>query len=204
LLTRIFTRANIAVGRPVREIEVKSKPDAPPEDDSALLRKALRGVRPLAAPPRVHSEAPKPRPRARLSRAEQLAGLEDVPRGAPDEPPLAAADPTLFARPGVTQAALRKLRRGQYPIQAELDLHGLTAAAATVQLRQFLVAAVERDARCLRIVHGKGLRSGAHGPVLRQLVNGELRRMAAVQAFTSARPVDGGTGAVYVLLRART
>jgi DNA-nicking Smr family endonuclease len=59
---------------------------------------------------------------------------------------------------------------------------------------------LQRDARCLRIVHGKGLRSGASGPVLRQLVNGVLRRTAQVLAFTSARQVDGGTGALYVLL----
>jgi DNA-nicking Smr family endonuclease len=95
---------------------------------------------------------------------------------------------------------LRKLRRGQYRVQAELDLHGLTQAEAKVQLHEFLNTALQRNVRCLRIVHGKGLRSGTRGPVLRQLVNDMLRRTAQVLAFASARQIDGGTGALYVLL----
>jgi DNA-nicking Smr family endonuclease len=69
-----------------------------------------------------------------------------------------------------------------------------------VQLREFLLASLHSRARCVRIVHGKGLRSGAKGPVLRALVNRVLRRSAPVLAFASARQVDGGTGALYVLL----
>jgi DNA-nicking Smr family endonuclease len=125
---------------------------------------------------------------------------EEILHGSPDEPPLASGDASLFARPGVADATLRKLRRGQYRVQGELDLHGLTQAQARQQLREFLSAALQGNAHCVRIVHGKGLRSGAKGPVLRQLVNGVLRRTERVLAFASARPVDGGTGALYVLL----
>ncbi len=176
---------------------MKPKPD---EDETALFREATRDVKPLRKIPRVAGEAPKPRPRARFARADRQAVLEEILLGSADEPDLVAADPTCFARPGVPEATLRKMRRGQFRTDAELDLHGLTQAAARVLLREFLSAASARDARCLRIVHGKGLRSGPNGPVLRQLVNRVLRHSAAVLAFTSARQVDGGTGAVYVLL----
>jgi DNA-nicking Smr family endonuclease len=176
---------------------VKPKPD---EDDLALFREATRGVKPLAPPARVAGEPPKPRARARFARADRQLVLEEILHGSADEPELVAADPTQFARAGVPEGTLRKLRRGQFRIQAELDLHGLSQAQAKVQLREFLNAAWQRDARCLRIVHGKGLRSGANGPVLRALVNSVLRRTVPVLAFTSARQVDGGTGAVYVLL----
>jgi DNA-nicking Smr family endonuclease len=200
LLTRIFTRVNIAVEETVREIEVKPKPD---EDEIALFREATRDVTPLSQTPRFVGDPPKPRARARFARAEHRMVLEETLHGSADEPELMAADPSSFARPGVPETTLRKLRRGQYRVQAELDLHGLTQAEAKVLLREFLSAALQRDARCLRIVHGKGLRSGTRGPVLRQLVNSTLRRTAQVLAFTSARQVDGGTGALYVLLAGR-
>ena len=170
------------------------------DDETALFREATRGVKPLSHAPRVTGDPPKPRPRARFARADRLLVLEEILNGSPDEPELTAADPTLFARPGVSEATLRKLRRGQYRVQGELDLHGLSVEAAKMQLRDFLVAALQRHASCLRIVHGKGLRSGPRGPVLRQLVNNALRRTRQVLAFASARQVDGGTGAVYVLL----
>jgi DNA-nicking Smr family endonuclease len=179
---------------------VKPKPD---EDETALFREAIRGVKPLKrAAPMLH-EGPKPRARARFARPDRAQVLEEILHGSPDEPELSAADPSRFARPGVSPATLRKLRRGQYRVEAELDLHGLTQNAAKMQLHEFLLAAIHRDARCVRIVHGKGLRSGPNGPVLRQQVNSVLRRTRQVLAFTSARQVDGGTGAVYVLLEAR-
>jgi DNA-nicking Smr family endonuclease len=197
LLTRIFTGSNIAVEEPVREIEVKPKPD---EDEAALFREATRGVKPLTHALPVAGNAPKPRARARFTRADRHVVLDEILHGSADEPELDAADPSRFARPGVTAATLHKLRRGQFRVQAELDLHGLTQAEAKVRLREFLIAVRWGNTRCVRIVHGKGLRSGARGPVLRQWVNGVLRRSAQVLAFVSARQVDGGTGALYVLL----
>jgi DNA-nicking Smr family endonuclease len=176
---------------------VKPKPD---EDEIGLFREAIRGVKPLSHAVRVTTEPPKPRARARFTRADRKLVLEEILHGSADEPELTAADPTTFARPGVSETTLRKLRRGQYRVQAELDLHGLSLAEAKAQLREFLSESLQRNVRCLRIVHGKGLRSGPKGPVLRQLVNNALRRTAQVLAFVSARQVDGGTGAVYVLL----
>jgi DNA-nicking Smr family endonuclease len=176
---------------------VKPKPD---EHDRALFREATRGVKPLRTPERVTAAAPKPRARPRFARAEQLPEFADGLHGLPDGPPLAPGDASVFARPGVAASTLRKLRRGQYRAQAQLDLHGLTVTEATLRLREFLSACLQHDTYCVRIVHGKGLRSGAKGPVLRQLVNNALRGTSRVLAFSSARPVDGGTGALYVLL----
>jgi DNA-nicking Smr family endonuclease len=97
---------------------------------------------------------------------------------------------------------MRQLRRGLFPVEDELDLHGLNQAAARDHLADFLSYHRSAGHRCVRIVHGKGYRSGARGPILKIAVNTWLKRHADVMAFTSARAIDGGTGAVYVLLRA--
>ena len=107
---------------------------------------------------------------------------------------------TYFPVVGVQPAVGRRLRRGEYRVEREIDLHGLTVAEAKQALRGFLIEALERGVRCVRIVHGKGLRSGHRGPVLKATVSAVLRRSGAVLAYVSARPADGGTGAVYVLL----
>jgi DNA-nicking Smr family endonuclease len=107
----------------------------------------------------------------------------------------------LFRRPGVPEAIFRRLRRGSFRVEAELDLHGLTAAASAQQLAEFLKEARAHGCRCVRIIHGKGLRSGTRGPVLKSTVNTLLRRADVVLAFASARPASGGTGATLVLLR---
>jgi DNA-nicking Smr family endonuclease len=107
-----------------------------------------------------------------------------------------------FQRAGVRTQVMRRLRRGLYPVEDELDLHGLTQTAARERLAEFLERGRDTGARCVRIIHGKGYRSGARGPVLKTAVNLWLRRHSDVMAFVSARAIDGGTGAVYVLLRA--
>ena len=170
-------------------------------DEARLFRDAVRGVRPLGAP----APAPRPpraRPRARFSRADRAAVLKESLDPEPPDPALAGGEELVFHRPQIQPAVLRKLRRGEYRVQREIDLHGLTVAEAKAALRQFLIHALEHKVRCVRIVHGKGLRSGHRGPVLKATVNAVLRRTGAVLAYVSARQVDGGTGAVYVLLSA--
>jgi DNA-nicking Smr family endonuclease len=110
--------------------------------------------------------------------------------------------PLSFQRSGVRTQVMRRLRRGLYPVEDELDLHGLDQAAARDQLSDFLSISRAAGRRCVRIIHGKGYRSGARGPVLKVAVNLWLQRHWDVMAFTSAKAIDGGTGAVYVLLRA--
>ena len=83
----------------------------------------------------------------------------------------------------------------------EIDLHGLSAEDARDALARFLIESVERRHRCVRVIHGKGLRSGPGGPVIKRRIGRWLKRRDEVLAYASARPVDGGTGAVYVLLK---
>ena len=124
----------------------------------------------------------------------------------PDEagslPGAALGSALFFQRAGVRTQVLRRLRRGLYPLEDELDLHGLSQSTARDQLADFIAHSRAGGRRCVRIIHGKGYRSGARGPVLNVAVNLRLRRHLDVMAFVSAREIDGGTGAVYVLLRA--
>jgi DNA-nicking Smr family endonuclease len=175
--------------------------DDPDEDtdEAQLFREAVRGVRPLGtrAPP---PGPPRTRARARFSRADRAAVLRESLAGQSGDPELAAGDELVFRRDSVQPAVLKRLRRGEYRVQREIDLHGMTVAEAKQALRHFLIGALEQHVRCVRIIHGKGLRSGHRGPVLKVAVSQVLRRSGAVLAYVSARPVDGGTGAVYALL----
>ena len=173
-----------------------TKPD---EDETDLFRQAVRDVKPLAREAPV-PEPPRPPPQARFTRADRLAVLQESLDANSGDPELASGEELVFAREGIQNGVLRKLRRGQYRVQAEIDLHGLTVPEAKQELRTFLAHALEQHLRCVRIVHGKGLRSGHRGPVLKGAVSSVLRRVGPVLAYVSARQVDGGTGAVYVLL----
>ncbi len=106
-----------------------------------------------------------------------------------------------FARPGVQLRVLQDLRRGYIEPTLELDLHGFTVDYAHETLYEFLLECQQRHVRCARIIHGKGYRSEQRQPVLKQKVNYWLRLCEDVLAFCSATRRDGGTGAVYVLLR---
>ena len=176
----------------------KDDPEATAQE-AQLFREAVRGVRPLnVRAPAL--ERPKLRPRARFTRADRAAVLRESMDAPLADPAVAAGDELVFHRPGIPLAVVRRLRRGEYRLEREIDLHGLTVAEAKQALREFLIRALEGHVRCVRIIHGKGLRSGHRGPVLKSAVGAVLRHTGAVLAYVSARPVDGGTGAVYVLL----
>ena len=174
--------------------------DADDADEAAqLFRDAVRGVKPLTGGGEA-VRRPKPRPRARFTRADRAAVLRESLAPQPADPALTGGEELVYQRPGVQPSVMRRLRRGEYRIEREIDLHGLTVAEAKQALQHFLIEALADRVRCVRIVHGKGLRSGHRGPVLKSAVSGVLRRTGAVLAYVSARPADGGTGAVYVLL----
>lgn len=169
------------------------------DDDLRAFLEAMDGVRPM--PPRAApATAPKPRPEARFTRAEEIEVLRESLLPPADPAVLDTGEELVFRRPGVSADVLRRLRRGQFAVAAEIDLHGLGRHAAHEALRAFVADAVERGQGCVRVIHGKGRGSGPRGPVLKHVVNHWLRRMDDVLAFASARPVDGGTGAAYVLL----
>ncbi len=171
------------------------------EDERRLFREAMAEVSPIESDRRpAEIERPRPSPRARQREADEAAAREALASGALDDPEADPGEELFHARPGLQRRVLRRLRRGHYAMQAELDLHGCTRAEAADLLRDFLADCRSRGLTGVRIVHGKGRRSDNAGPVLKPAVAGWLRRRSEVLAFASARPVDGGAGAVYVLL----
>ncbi len=168
-------------------------------DDASLFRAVVGGVKSLPDPGRItplpaaSSALPRQRTRERSSAPDHLS--DHLPHQDLTE------DETGFLRPGVTPQALRRLRRGHWRIQDELDLHGLTRDTARTRLVDFLAYCLEHNAKCVRIIHGKGFGSKNHEPVLKQLVKSWLMQCAEVLAFVAARPEDGGAGALIVLLK---
>lgn len=166
-------------------------------DDAALFREAIGTVRRIQAPPAPPAVAP-PLPRPRRFEADEVEALRQSRQLAGEAPP--DGDELLaFRRNEVSERTLKRLRRGEYSVQDELDLHHLRATDAETLLRRFLSEARSGDRHCVRIVHGKGLRSEG-APVLKQLVDRMLRQRGDVLAFASAPANQGGAGAVLVLL----
>jgi DNA-nicking Smr family endonuclease len=167
------------------------------KEDRHAFEEATRGVKPLKRDDRVPSHRPRPQARAIQSRAEREAILEETLNGTYD--PSDAA----FRRPEVSARMLRKLRRGDFSIADEIDLHGLRRDEAKAALKAFLADSVASGHGCVRVIHGKGTRSGPDGPVLKSSVPDWLARCNDVLAFVSASRRHGGSGAVCVLLRRR-
>ncbi len=169
--------------------------------DTALFRDAVRGVAPLAPSDKVllTAEHPQPIPRQILDDG-QTAPVDSLSDYISLE--IEPGDEWAFLRPGMPRQTLRRLRRGYWKIEAQLDLHGLTRDEARPQLVAFLDVSRKRGARCVRIIHGKGLSSRNHEPVLKARVGSWLAQRSDVLAFSQARPEDGGSGAVLVLLKA--
>jgi DNA-nicking Smr family endonuclease len=175
-------------------------PGKPPPDPSeaAAFRDAVRDVRPLPAAAPVAK--PPPVPRARFRREDERRVLAESLALDPADLMVESGEELLFRRARVPPRVTERLKRGEFAVGDEIDLHGLSEREARAALREFLAAAVARRLACVRVVHGKGLRSGPRGPVLKHAVNGWLRKVDAVLAFASTPRRDGGTGAVYVLL----
>jgi DNA-nicking Smr family endonuclease len=182
---------------------------APPGDDDALFLAEMTGVARLDPDRRGRAGAPPPAPAAaartpRSDDAEAYAQLCDLVEG---EGPFDIADTQEYIEgiaPGIDRRLLRRLRRGDYAIQGHIDLHGLTAEVARERVQRFITEARAASRRCVLIVHGRGLNSKDHIPVLKErlrlwLTRGRIAR--SVLCFATARPYDGGAGAVYVLLR---
>ena len=170
------------------------------EEAHRLFRQAMADTRRLKHDKILpHRQRVRPRPLQRW-RDEQAVLAESLDPTS-DLSEIEVGDELLFARNGVQHSVMRKLRRGQYRIEAELDLHRMTAQQAYAALSTFIQQCKRRELRCVRVIHGKGLGSKESRPVLKGKVNQWLARWDDVLAFCSARPCDGGTGAAYVLLR---
>ena len=171
------------------------------KDDTSLFRRAMEDVR-RRRDDTVVLRGKQPKPEPVHTRRDQQAVLQEMLSG---ELPagVAYAEEAYYQRPGVQRSVMRKLRRGQFAVQAELDLHGMTVAEAKAALVAFLQRCVGSRVCCVRVVHGKGHRSPGREPVLKPKVAHWLTQVEDVAAYVSARPVDGGTGALYVLLMRR-
>lgn len=177
----------------------ESRKDSKSSED-ALFRDAMRDVQPLTKG-RRRPEKPQPEPRAGSRRRDEALALQESLQKPPEGADLETGEEMSFRRPGLPIREFRKLKRGQFAVRAELDLHGLNAEEALEAMREFIAKATAHGTRCVRIVHGKGLGSGPRGPVLKNLANKWLRRWDPVLAFCTTQPRHGGSGAIYVLLK---
>lgn len=167
------------------------------EEDAALFRDAVDGARTLDAGATPLYRRRKPHSRSVVRAAASDA---DDPVHVDDDKAVERDTAQLYVRPGLQRKHVRRLRRGQIPIESEADLHGLRAREAESLLETFIAECREEGLRCVRVIHGKG--RGSHGgrAVLKWEVDRWLRRHDAVLAFCTAQPRHGGTGALYVLL----
>ena len=175
----------------------RKKPSA---EEIDLFRRSVGPVRKVAqdraGPVR---KPPAPRPRQRDNNEPRIS--TDKFSDAFDTDTVSSDETLFFARPGLQQRQLQRLKRGQLQVGAELDMHGMTAAIARNALVNFIALCSEQHIRCARIIHGKGYGSGTDAPVLKNRLNSWLRQHHDVLAFSSTQIKDGGSGALYVLLR---
>ena len=171
------------------------------DDEDDLFRRAMSGAKPIKTELRVPAAGKKPRPKAKFAHADESAALKDSLEADFDELDTGSGDSLRFHRQHVGKRTMRKLARGNYAVQDEIDLHGMTVEEARPRLADFIEHSARSGKTCVRVVHGKGLGSGDRGPVLKPSVNRWLRKWQYVLAFVSTRQVDGGTGAIYVLLQ---
>lgn len=172
----------------------------PGDDDAALFRDAIGPVRRLPEAPAA-PRAPRPAPRPTMAERDHRQARSEFERLL-DSGPLEAGDSMRHRRDDISPRMLRRLARGHYSVQDDLDLHHAPLRQAEDMLRRFLAESRENGLGCVRIVHGKGLHADG-APVLKNMVDRLLRQRADVLAFHSAPPAQGGTGAVLVLLRPR-
>lgn len=174
-----------------------------PEGESALFRDAVRDAVPLEAPPRASLVAKQPPPVPVQSLLDDRDALAESAAGFLSwEQSLESGEEACYLREGLGRDVLRKLRRGHWIVQDMVDLHGLNREEARRLLSAFLGACLKRGLRCVRVVHGKGLRSPNREPVLKGKVQHWLARRNEVLAFSQAPQTQGGSGALLVLLKA--
>jgi DNA-nicking Smr family endonuclease len=169
-------------------------------DDARLFRDAIGRVRPLRRVVPTPPRRPQPPPHAAQSESDEARVRDELLAHAFDPATIEVGDEIHYLKPGQPQRLLKQLRRGQFSVRAEVDLHEMTIAVARDAVRAFLDESIAHGDYCVRIIHGKGLRSRADGPVLKRMTAALLSRRKDVLAYASARSAQGGTGAVIVLL----
>lgn len=172
------------------------------QHDRLLFERTVGPVQAMVIPDPVHDRLPRPLPVPQQRQRDEQSVMREALSDEFDAETLLHTDEHLSYRcTGVGTDVVRKLRQGQWRLQAELDLHGLRTDEAREQLVDFVREACRQGLRCVRIVHGKGLGSPGKTPVLKSRVHSWLAQKTEVMAFVQARPADGGAGALVVLLK---
>lgn len=172
----------------------------PSREDIQLFRSSVGKVKRVVHDRIIPARRPI-RPKPAFREMDEAEALRDMLSEHFDPADMETGEELLYIRPGLQHRTLKKLRRGMFMVDAELDLHGMTVPIARNAIAGFLHECVRRRIQCVRIIHGKGLGSRHRGPVLKQKVGHWLQQRDEVLAYSSARTYDGGTGAVYVLLK---
>ena len=167
-------------------------------EDSLLFRQTIGKVKIIESNTLLLRADKKPKPIPRPPQDDFSEKLKSCHENPTEN--LTAEDTLSFLAPGVHKNVLKKLRKGDFGADGQLDLHGLTSSQAKQCLLHFLHSCVEEGCRCVHIIHGKGYRSENNHPILKNHLNNWLRQHNDVQAFCSAAPKEGGAGAVLVLL----
>lgn len=171
------------------------------EAEKNLFTRAIGKVAPLPAHNKAHLPHPPRQPVATQRQKDEAQVIQDSLSDEFDVSTLLDTDEALsFRRPSVGPEVTRKLRKGDWAIQREIDLHGLRSDEARLALTTFIRDAHKHGIRCVRVVHGKGLGSPGKTPVLKSKVHSWLVQKNQVMAFVQAKPAEGGAGALVVLL----
>jgi DNA-nicking Smr family endonuclease len=179
----------------------KTAPPPLTDDESSLFRASIGDIRPLPDNGKTIFPPDLPWPVLRQNRTGTYPlSTDSLSDHIPQE--LAETEEEFFfQRSGVAALTMKRLRRGHWAIQAELDLHGMTSDEARAGLIEFLDECKQLGLRCVRVIHGKGLSSRNREPVLKLKAASWLMQRDEILAFCQARPMDGGSGAVIVLLK---
>ena len=170
--------------------------------EQSLFIRAAGAVKPLREQPRVRLAPEQPAPIPFQQQLDEQRVLQEAISDEFDSGTLLDVDDALsFRRPGIGTDVTRKLRKGHWSIQRELDLHGLRRDEARESLTEFIRGACRDGVRCVRVVHGKGLGSPGKTPVLKSKVQSWLIQKNEVLAFVQARADEGGAGALVLLLK---
>ena len=170
--------------------------------NAKLFQAAVKNTRPLNINvPFTEKTYPKPIAK-QFIRDEKQALRDSLSDDFYPAHELESGEELLYLRTGQSPDVLSKLRRGFWVVQAQIDLHGLISDEAREYVAEFLSSCKKRNIRCVRIVHGKGLGSRNREPVLKHKLRNWLMQKDEVIAYAQAKPEDGGSGAVIVLLKA--
>ena len=172
-------------------------------DEDALFSAAVKDAKPLKFPSKARHAAVKPKPvPSQFIKDERQALRDSLSDDFYPAHEIESGEELLYLRTGQSPSVLSKLRRGFWVVQAQIDLHGLISDEAREYVAEFLSHCKKKNIRCVRIVHGKGLGSRNREPILKHKLRNWLIQKDEVIAYAQAKPEDGGSGAVIVLLKA--